>query len=86
MAGPFYYLNTLGNKVSTTVEINMCRKGGPQSFCGACDIPDQEGCKHREDSAAGATHCTYYRSSIDGACDSIWAQFDKENPNSNKKK
>lgn len=87
MSGPFYYFNTLGNKVSTTSAIDFCRKVGPQSFCQAFSIPDQHGCMYREDPIHSSVDaCMYYRSSMDGACDSVWAHTGKKNPNPHKKK
>jgi len=80
MAGPFYYINTTGSKVATTGAINLCRSTGPMSICSACTVADQPGCSYRED-ATNAVHCLYYRENMDGACDSVWAQTSKPNPN-----
>jgi hypothetical protein len=77
---PYYYYNTLDNKVSTTVFINFCQKIGPMSFCRAASIADQAGCKYREDAPSGRDSCLFYRETIDGACDSMWAQRGIEKP------
>ena len=69
----YNYYNSVGNKVSATAEVNMIQKKGPMSFCGAVEISDQHGCKHREDATRGK-HCLYYRENYDGACDCMWAQ------------
>jgi len=80
MAGPYNYINSLGTKVTTTIKINMCRRGGPMSFCMACETEDQHGCLFREP-ASSSDHCLYWRENMDGACDGVWAQTSKENPN-----
>lgn len=69
----YEYHNQVGNKVQTTSEINMVRRAGPMSFCGAVTVADQRGCKYREGSSSGE-HCMYYREDYDGACDCLWAQ------------
>jgi len=78
-----YYYNSPGSKVSTNVQVNMCQKLGPMSFCRAFSIADQKGCKHRED-ASDTVHCMYWRDDLNGACDSVWAQRDVSNPNKEK--
>ena len=50
------------------------------SFCMACSVADQYGCSYREPSASGK-HCMYWREDMDGACDGMWAQTSKDNPN-----
>jgi len=69
----YEYYNQVGNKVQTTSKINMIRRMGAMSFCGAVTVADQHGCKYRED-ASRATHCMYWRENFEGACDCLWAQ------------
>ena len=83
MAGPHYYYNSLGTKVSTITPINLCTSKGALSHCSAISIDDQHGCKYREPSSNGK-HCMYWREDTCGACDSVWAQTSKENPNKKK--
>ena len=49
------------------------------SFCKACTIADQHGCKYREDASDGDC-CMYYRAIYDGACDCLWAQKGIDKP------
>lgn len=79
MSEYYRYYNTSDKALSTTVPVNMCQKKGPMSFCRAVEIKDQPGCKYRED-ASYAEHCMHYRSNLNGACDSIWAQRGIDKP------
>jgi hypothetical protein len=75
----YKYRNQVGNEVQTTSEINMVRRMGPMSFCGAIGVSDQHGCKYREE-ATNAKHCMYWREDFNGACDCLWAQRGIEKP------
>jgi len=75
----YEYHNQVGNKVQTTSEINMIRRMGLMSFCGAVTVADQHGCKYRKD-ASNTKHCMYWRESFEGACDCIFAQKNIDKP------
>ena len=77
---PYYYYNTLGNKVSTTTLISFCGKEGPMSMCKAYSVADQKGCKYRRPSTYDEECCMYYREPFGGACDNPWAQAGTEMP------
>jgi len=76
---PYYYYNTLNNKVSTSVPISMCGKNGPMSMCSAASIEDQHGCKYHED-ATVRDCCLWYLEDFSGACGNPWAQAGIEKP------
>lgn len=82
MSGPYYYFNSVGSKVSTTSEINLCGKNGPMSVCTACSVADQHGCKYRR-KATNKDCCMYWREDMGGACDNSYAQRGVDQPKEN---
>ena len=79
MSSPYYYFNSFGSKTSTVNAVNMCKREGPMSKCGACSITDQEGCKYRR-KASNSDRCMYWREDMGGACDNSYAQKGIDQP------
>lgn len=65
------------NLSDTYMKVNLCKTGGPWSYCGAKNIEVQENCTYYE-KASCANRCMYYI--FECHCDNYWAQRGKIPP------
>lgn len=51
---------------------NMCKVGGPQSFCEGKNKEEREGCTYYAEGRR--QDCMHFHKNMHGACDCVWAQ------------